>query len=154
VASGDSVSSTKRTVLSFLRGGSPNLNANRTSSCSKTEFDSVQFSTATEESGLEDKHRSSSVSNSVMHLIKYHQPILYFKNNSHRNRRSMCSLATTRPISTAEPIWPTNFSVYGNSSVPMVRTVSSGRWPVASSGRPGVESLAPLSARLKVITIF
>lgn len=65
VASGESVTSTKRTVLSFLRG-SPNLNANRTSGGSRaSENDSTQYLT-TEENVVEEKQRTSSIiSNSV-----------------------------------------------------------------------------------------
>lgn len=60
------MTSTKRTVLSFLRGGSPNLNANRMSGGSKaSEHDSTQY-LGMEENAPEEKQRTSSIiSNSV-----------------------------------------------------------------------------------------
>jgi len=73
VASGESMTSTKRTVLSFLRGGSPNLNANRMSGGSKaSEHDSTHY-LATEENAQEEaKQRTSSIiSNSVRYFVPF-----------------------------------------------------------------------------------
>ncbi|XP_059468321.1 1-phosphatidylinositol 3-phosphate 5-kinase isoform X2 [Neocloeon triangulifer] len=68
VASGDSVNSTKRTVLSFLRGSSsPNLNANRTGSRNSDAEPVQQHLNASEEPEQESRgaNRSSSVLSTV-----------------------------------------------------------------------------------------
>ncbi|XP_065348560.1 1-phosphatidylinositol 3-phosphate 5-kinase isoform X2 [Cloeon dipterum] len=65
VASGDSVNSTKRTVLSFLRGNSsPNLNAGRTGS-RNSDVDAAQNTFTPEEVGL-DESKSSNKSNNIL----------------------------------------------------------------------------------------